>query len=69
MQIMDQFIDNDPDNECSPKAKQDKVFLKYPAIKKIKKKKKVRWGQTLDVCIMKKPRILEDTQPGLSSDV
>jgi len=28
MQIMDRFIDNDPDNEWSPKAKQDKVFLK-----------------------------------------
>jgi hypothetical protein len=28
MQIMDQFADNDPDNECSPKAKQNKVFLK-----------------------------------------
>lgn len=34
MQIMDWFIDNDPVNEWSLKAKQDKVFLKwYPAIK------------------------------------
>jgi len=45
MQIMDWFIDNDPDNEWSPKAMQDKVFFEWqPAIKKTKTKQKVGGG-------------------------
>jgi hypothetical protein len=60
---MDWFIDNGPENEWSPKAKQDKVLLKwYPIIKKIKKR------QALGVCIMKQLRLFEDPQPGLLSD-
>jgi hypothetical protein len=69
MQIMDQFIDNDPDYEPSCKARRGVLERTYCCrdllCERILKKRK----STLDASIMKKPRFADDPQPGSSSGV
>jgi hypothetical protein len=67
MQIMDQFIDNDPDWERSNKARRGVLDMISCYRELLRDRKLMKRQSTLDAYIKKKPRFAEDPQPGSSS--
>jgi len=66
-QIMDQFIDNDPDWERSNQAKRGVLDMTSCYRELLRERKLKKRQSTLDAYIKKKPRFAEDPQPGPSS--
>jgi hypothetical protein len=66
-QIMDQFIDNDPDWERSNKAKRGVLDVTSCYRELLSERKLKKRQSTLDAYIKKKPRFAEEPQLGPSS--
>jgi hypothetical protein len=66
-QIMDHFIDNDPDCKRSSKAKRGVLHMISCYRELLRERKLKKRQSTLDAYIKKKPRFAKDPQPGPSS--